>query len=217
MQGAFGICHVALAWLLVQGAFGIHHVALHHFLRGRSLRNDPFLDVIMRYRMVRDPGNRFTENASLDTFLENTRGPSVSDGTNVSSNSQDEFGNSGIIKCFARLSRNTLPWKSPAPGKKPMLFFRPNRASNTFRVSYLSTASIFVTPGKLACLRKPLCIVTGLKQAVLHTTGSPAPNLQRSWQGIVQYFNFSFLSEWTQSSTPDQRCDCSKCRMLRLL
>ena len=120
----------------MQEAFvGIHPVALHHFLRW-SLCNDPFLDVIMRYRMVRDPGNRFTENASLVTFLENTRGPAASDGTNVSSNSQDEFGNSGIIKCFSRLSRNTLPWKSPAPGTIPMLFFRPTHASNTFRVSY---------------------------------------------------------------------------------
>ena len=104
--------------------------------------------------MVRDPGNRFTENASLVTFLENTRGPAASDGTNVSSNSQDEFGNSGVIKCFARLSHNTLPWKSPAPGTIPMLFFRPIHASNTFRVSFLSTASIFLAPGKLACLRK---------------------------------------------------------------
>ena len=54
--------------------------------------------------MVRDPGNGFTENSSLVTFVEKTRGPAASDGTNVSPNSQDESG-------------NTLPRKSPAPRK----------------------------------------------------------------------------------------------------
>ena len=47
----------------------------------------------------------------------NQRGLGASDGTNVSSNSQDESGNSGTTKCPAQLPRNTLPWKSPAPGK----------------------------------------------------------------------------------------------------
>ena len=31
--------------------------------------------------MVRDPCNRFTENASFVTFVERTKGPAVSDGT----------------------------------------------------------------------------------------------------------------------------------------
>ena len=73
----------------------------------------PFPHVIMRFRMVRDPGSRFTESASRVAFVEKTRGPAASDGTNVSSNSQDEAGSSGTIKC------STLPLKSQSPGKIP--------------------------------------------------------------------------------------------------
>ena len=110
-----------------------------------SLWKDPFPNEIMRPLKVRDPGNRFTENPSFVTLVEKTRGPAVSDGTHESCNSHDESGSSGTIKCPARLSQNSLPCKSPAPGKIPILFSRSNRASNTFNVSL--PISCFNFPG----------------------------------------------------------------------
>ena len=88
--------------------------------------NDRLPHVIMRPRMVRDPGNRFTESPSLIAFAVKTRSPAVSDETNESWNSQHESSNSVTIKCPVRLSRKTLPRKSP------ILLFRPDRASNTY-------------------------------------------------------------------------------------
>ena len=113
--------------------------------RTMELLKRPFPDVIMRSRVVRDPGSRFTENASSVTFVEKTRGPAASDGTNVPSNPQDESGNSGTIKCLARISRSTLPWKSPAPGKIPTLFFRSNLVRPILATCLCqSTASVFL-------------------------------------------------------------------------
>ena len=83
--------HVVLLCFLVQGAFIHHDVLYHFFLFLRVLFNgsspfseanvkkydgapekDPFPDEIMRSRMVRDPCNRVTENASFVTLVEKT-------------------------------------------------------------------------------------------------------------------------------------------------
>ena len=82
-------------------------------------------------------------------------------------NSQDESGNSGIIGCPARLSRNKLPSKSPAPRKMLMLLLKPNRASNTLKVSLPISSINFPGNTETRMTAQAPCITSSILEAFL--------------------------------------------------
>ena len=102
------------------------------------------------------------ENATFITFTVKTSAPAVSDGVNVSWNSQDVSGNQRTIKCCARHYRNTFPRTSPAPGQILMLFFTSNRASSTFRVSVPIKSTGFPGTKETRMTAQAPCIMTGM-------------------------------------------------------
>ena len=78
-----------------------------------------------------------------------------------------------------------------------VLQIKSRASSNTFSVSLPTNNLNFPGTTETRMNAQILCITTGMTQAVSHNTGSPAPNLKLSGQRSVQYFNVSFLSEWT--------------------
>ena len=83
-----------------------------------------------------------------------------------------------------------------------MLFFRLNLVLlKTFSVSLPTNRLNFPGTAETRMNAQDLCITIGF----LRNTGSPAPNLNRSWQGSVQHFNFTLWFD--QICTTQQSSD----------
>ena len=142
--------------------------------------------------MVRDPGNRFTENVSFISFVEKNPG------------SRSFRWDKRVMKLPKRFRQQ---WNHQVTCAAVSQHFALTISSNVilqvkscfqdFQLVFSNQQDQFSWHGNKKMIAQALCTKTGMKWAVLQTTGSLAPNMKRSCQGSVQYFNFSLLSEST--------------------